>query len=115
MSTLDHGAYSTIAPNDWQIAYADLQHPIEGMRDGWQKRIIANYWLIGKNHRGPYAKKVEQGFLFALRALAAEEMPPAYQRALPIVRFQLQLKQVIHCIENGLDWGESIVDDTPEG
>ena len=102
MSQLD-GAYSTVST--MTMTGGDLLTvPVEGFREGWQSRVINNYWLL-KN------VKKQQGYLFALRELAsAEVLPPAYLRSLPIARLQVQLCDVVRRIENG----EDNDDDTPD-
>ena len=96
MSIFTRGSYSTISP--MELTGGDLEHPIEGMRDGWAERLVANYWLLKRS------KRQQRGFMTALYILAnAEVSPPACERSLPIARLQAQLRLVIRRIELGED------------
>ena len=85
------GHYTTVSPHaiSWQY---DLNVPVEGMREGWQERMIANGRHLPREKR--------EGYIYALRMLAsAEVMPPAYERSVPIMRFQYQLRHVLEGVE----------------
>lgn len=41
-----------------------------------------------------------RGYLYALRVLTNNELPPAYLRSLPIARFQQQLHHTVYELEN---------------
>ena len=67
---------------------------VEGMRPGWQTRMVGNAELLDDEHdRGV--------FTFALRALLAEFQPPAYLTSEPIARLEYHLWNVAREIEQG--------------
>ena len=85
-ATFPRGSYSTVPGMD--MYQFDLSVPVEGLRGGWQGRMIENYRLLPREAR--------EGYLFALRLIAsAEQRPPAYYRSLPIARLVRQLSDVI--------------------
>jgi len=66
---------------------------VEGMRAGWQTRMVGNSELLNDHDRGV--------FTFALRALLAEFHPPAYLTSEPIARLEYHLWDVAREIEAG--------------
>lgn len=85
------GSYTLVCLHS-DVGLYDLSQPVEGMRGGWQDRLVSS-----ARHLTPEARA---GFVYALRMLAvAEVMPPAYERSLPVLRFQDQLRRVLGRVE----------------
>jgi len=85
------GAYSLLYPHS-DIGLYDLSAPVEGLRDGWQGRMIANGQALSDDRL--------KGFVYALSILAlSEALPPAFGRSLPIYRLQIQLAHVLQALE----------------
>lgn len=82
------GTYTTISGLDaWRY---NLTSPIEGTREGWAERLFAV---------APKDGQERQGFMLALYALRNSFLPPAYERALPIARFERAINKVIADLE----------------
>lgn len=72
------------------VSLGDLNHPVEGMREDWEKGLIANC---------PKKGKARMGYLLALYSLRNSELPPAFLRSLPVARFQAKLNGIISTLD----------------
>jgi len=70
------------------LDYVNTSVAVEGLRDGWQDRVVGNYHLLR-------TEKDKDVFKFALRVLLAEFTPSAYLASEPVIRFEAQLREVI--------------------
>lgn len=87
--------------------------PVEGFRDGWVDRMIANCpnpeaaahktHLRGKRleERKRLVQAERAGYLAALYALRAEELPRSYARSEPVGRFQAKIHRILGRIQEG--------------
>lgn len=71
-------------------------HPVEGMRPTWREQLLLNY-------PRPNMPGVNRAYyLGALKALAAQFQPPAFERATPVARFQHQFEATVRMIEQAV-------------
>jgi hypothetical protein len=82
---LGHGAYSLI---DLRLPSANLAVAVEGLRPDWARHIEDNFEILK-------SREAQQGFLLALTVVENQFQPEAYQRSLPVARFQAQFSQMM--------------------
>lgn len=89
MITLDKGCYTTITHFDRH--QFNLDCPVEGFRNGWEQNMIE----VGRSLKGKELK----GFLHAFYAIRNSFLPGAYERSLPIMRFESKISNILNGIE----------------